>query len=69
VEAIAAAYPTPQALWGAYQGAMRDAHAAKRCATSAARALLADLPLPSGGQRVGQGRSAKVYDLLFASQG
>lgn len=67
VEAIIAAYPTAQALWGAYRTAIHSAIAAGRNGTAVARALLAEIPLPSGAAKVGMVRSAKVYDLLFAN--
>lgn len=66
METIIDAYPTPQTLWTAYQQVMRSATAAGKSGTAAARAMLADLQLPSGAAKVGSVKAAKVYDLLFA---
>ncbi|KAL6763923.1 restriction endonuclease type II-like protein [Haematococcus lacustris] len=63
VEAILAHYPTLPSLWAAYQAV---AGSLSGDGAAAARALLADLALPSGSSKVGLGKSAKVYDLLFS---
>lgn len=66
MEAILSAYPTLPTMWAAYESVIQEALARKGDGITAARRLLSDLPVPGGLGRVGEGRAAKVYDLLFA---
>lgn len=67
VEAITAVYPTLPGMWAAYKAVIQQALASGRDGVAAARALLADLPLPNHTGRVGTQRSTAVYDLLFSN--
>lgn len=67
--AVSQAYPTPLRLYRAYKAAITTAlHSTPpQSALSAARGLLAALPMPRGPGKLGSERSRLVYDVLFAN--
>lgn len=67
MEAITNAYPSLPALWAAYERTILQTVAAGGDGITAARRMLAQLQLPGGLGRVGEARSQRVYDQLFAN--